>query len=142
MLSVSKYSQEYVDQCRSSIDSQLSAYEDLAAAAAATSEPRLDAALKAFEPTFFNSMVLVLDHHFLHRGRNIEGKDGNPLNETRVLCNSLMDNGGAMAADKSIRLKPADSVLKYDVGDEIRLSEGDFRLLAKNFFSEIKSRYS
>lgn len=84
--------------------------------------------MKAFEPTFFNSMVLVLDHHFLHRGRNIEGKDGNPLNETRVLCNSLMDNGGAMAA--------------YDVGDEIRLSEGDFRLLAKGFFSEIKSRYS
>lgn len=101
MLSVSKYSQEYVDQCRSSIDSTLSAYEDLAKAAAATSEPRLDAAIEAFEPTYFNSMVLVLDHHFLHRGRNIEGKDGNPLNETRMLCNSLMVPLGVPTLDRS-----------------------------------------
>lgn len=142
MLSVSKYSQEYVDQCRSSIDSQLSAYSDLATAAAATSEPRLEAAIDAFEPKFFNNMVLVLDHHFLHRGRNLEGKDGNPLNEARVLCNSLMDNDGVMAADKTIRMKPADLLLKYEAGDEISLGEGDFRRLARGFFAEIESRYS
>ena len=75
MLSVSRYTQEYVDQCRASIDSQVSAYKDLATAAAATSDPRLNAAIEAFEATFFNSLVLVLDHRFLHRGRNIEGKD-------------------------------------------------------------------
>jgi hypothetical protein len=142
MLSVSKYTQEYVDQCRASIDSQISAYEDLVTAAASTGEPRVEAALQAFEPTFFNSMVLVLDHHFLHRARNIEGKDGNPLNEARVLCNSMMDNNGVMAADKTIRMKPGESLLTYDVGDEIRLSKDDFRLLANGFFAEIESKYS
>ena len=58
------------------------------------------------------------------------------------MCNSLMDNDGVMAADKTIRMKPADSLLKYEVGDEIRLSEGEFRLLAKGFLAEIESKYS
>jgi hypothetical protein len=142
MLSVSRYTPEYVAQARSSIDSQISAYDGLAKAAAAASEPRLDAALAEFEPTFFNNMVLALDHYFLHRGRNLEGKDGNPLNEARVLCNSMADNNGVMAADKTIRMKPDNTLLKYEVGDEIALSEADFRLLAKGFFAEIESRYS
>jgi hypothetical protein len=144
MLSVSTYPQEYIDDCRSRIDSQLSAYNDLVTAArdaGPTSETRLDSALEAFEPMFFNNMVLVLDHYFCHRGRSIEGKDGNALNEVRVLCSSLMDNDGIMAADKTIRLKPASSLLKHEVGDEIKLSEGDYRLLSTAFFAEIESKY-
>jgi hypothetical protein len=39
-------------------------------------------------------MVLGLDHYFLHRVRKLEGKDGNPLNEVRVICDSLTDNDG------------------------------------------------
>ena len=72
----------------------------------------------------------------------MEGKDGNPLNEVRVICNSLMQNGGAMSADKVIRLNPAKSVLKYEVGDEIRLRETDFLRLAEAYFAEIESKYS
>jgi hypothetical protein len=30
----------------------------------------------------------------------IEGKDGNPLNEGRVLCNSLLFNRGDLQVDK------------------------------------------
>lgn len=71
----------------------------------------------------------------------MEGKDGNPLNEVRVLCNSLLNNGGLMASDKQIKLDPAKSILKYQVGDEIKLSEADFALLAKAFFAEIESKY-
>jgi hypothetical protein len=47
-------------------------------------------------------MALVLDHYFCHRPRTLEKKDGDPLNEVRVLCNSLMSNDGIMVADKTI----------------------------------------
>jgi hypothetical protein len=39
----------------------------------------------------------------MHRARAVEKKDGNALNEVRILCNSLMKNGGAMAADGARR---------------------------------------
>ncbi len=144
MLSVSHFSPTYVDGCRARVDTQISAYRDLVAAANdvdRTDKTRLGAAIATFEPLFFNNMVLVLDNSFLHRSRNLEGKDGNPLNEVRVLCNSLLNNGGVTAADKQIKLDPAKSILKYQVGDEIKLSEADFVLLAEAFFAEIENRY-
>lgn len=144
MLSVDHYPQTFIDGCRARVDAQISAYQDLVAAAKdldRTDETPLGAAIATFEPLFFNNMVLVLDNSFLHRSRNMEGKDGNPLNEVRVLCNSLLNNGGVLAADKQIKLDPAKSILKYQVGDEIKLSEADFVLLAKAFFAEIESRY-
>jgi hypothetical protein len=134
MLSVSQYPQAYVDGCRAQVDAQVSAYADLVAAAG----PALD----AFEPVFFNNMVIVLDHYFCHRSRTTEKKDGNPLNEVRVLCNSLMENDGVMVADKTIRLKPETSLLKHAVGDEIGLGKEDFVLLSNAFFAELENKFS
>jgi hypothetical protein len=57
-------------------------------------------------------MVLILDTYFTHRSRTTEGKDSNPLNEVRVLCNSILENKSVLRADKSIKLKPETSVLK------------------------------
>ena len=59
----------------------------------------------------------------------------------RVLCSSIMENDGIMAGDKQIRLKPDASVLGYEAGDEIRLSEADFRLLSEAFLAEIEAKY-
>jgi hypothetical protein len=73
--------------------------------------------------------------------RKNEGKDGNPLNEVRVLCDSLTDNDGVLVADKTIRLNPEKSILGLEVGDEIRLTEADFRRLADGFLAEVESRY-
>lgn len=144
MLCVNNYSQKYIDECRSKTAAQVSAYQSLVAAArnqAAADEPLLNAAIEAFEPHFFNNMVLALECYFVHRARAVEKKDGNPLNEVRMLCNSMMNNNNTMCADKTIKFDPAKSVLKYRVGDEIKLNEADFIRLSSAFFAEIESKY-
>lgn len=143
MLGVSKHTQKYLDECRSRVAEQVSAYQALVAAArnqAAHGESELTTAIGAFEPHFFNVMVLALDSYFVHRLRGMEMKDGNPLNEVRLSCNSMMNNNW-MGADKTIKYDPTKSVLKYRVGDEIILKADDFILLSSAFFAEIESKY-
>ena len=128
MLAVTTYSAEHVDRARRRIEADTAAFAALGASAEA-------------EAAFFNNMVLALDHYFLHRVRKAEGKDGNPLNEVRVLCDSLTEHDGVFTPDKTIKLKPESSVLGLEPGDEIRLTEDDFRRLSEGFFREIESRY-
>lgn len=141
MLSVTKYPKKYIDECRAQVRASVAAYKKVAVAPAAKQKP-LATAIAAFEPVFFNNMVLVLDEYFMHRARALELKDGNPCNEVRVLCNSLMENSGRLVADKQIRLNPATSVLGYAVGDEISLSAQDFTRLADAYFAEITAKFS
>jgi len=144
MLCVNKYTQKYIDECRSRVSAQVSAYQTLVATArnqTASDERRLKAAIEAFEPHFFNNMVLALDSYFVHRARAKENKDGNLLNEVRMLCNSMMNNNNRMCADKTIKFDPAKSVLKYRAGDEIKLNPADFIRLSSAFFAEIESKY-
>ena len=54
----------------------------------------------------------------------------------------MLYNNNTMTADKSIKLAPDKSVLKYQFGDEIKLKEADFLLLFKAFFAEIESKFS
>jgi hypothetical protein len=135
MLSRNSYSKEYVAECRAKVAAQVSAYKKLAKAA------KNPAAIEQFEPVFFNNMVIVLDTLFVHRARTMEGKDGNPLNEVRMLVNSMMLNGDKVAADTQIKLDPAKSILQLKVGDPIRLTESDFSRLAKAFFTEIERKF-
>lgn len=53
----------------------------------------------------------------------------------------MLGNDGIMAADRTIKLDPAKSLLGYQVGDQIKLNEGDFLLLSKAFFAEIENKY-
>ena len=144
MLGVSSYPQDYVDHCRDSVRAQVAAYVDLAAAArgaAAGDAAGVEGAIAAFEPRFFHNLILVLDACFVHRLRKTEGKDGNPLNEVRVLCTSLLANDGVLAKDSQIKLKPETSVLGLAPGDEIRLTQDDFVRLADAFFAELEARF-
>ncbi|HVQ87023.1 MAG TPA: hypothetical protein VMT88_02470 [Actinomycetes bacterium] len=144
MLCINSYSQEYIDQCRAKVDAQVSAYQEIVAVSddlKGASRKRLDDAVDEFDPLFYNSMVLMLDTYFVHRSRTLELKDGNPLNEVRVLCNSIVSNNGKYASEKSIKLNPAKSLLSYDDGDEIKLTEQDFLLLSKEFFAELETKF-
>ncbi|WP_439679993.1 hypothetical protein [Embleya sp. MST-111070] len=144
MVCVNRYDQTYIDACRASIERQVDTYHALAATGARLSgaaATRFETALEAFEPEFFNNLVLALDHFFANRSRSLEKKDGNPVNEVRVLARSLTAHAGRLVGDTQIRLDPARSVLGYRLGDEIALCEARFLRLAKAYFAEIEARY-
>src|SRR5205807_10024338 len=85
-----KYSKDYIAACRARVDGDLRAYRKQVG----------NAPSKEFEARFFNDQVLLLDYMFVHRLTGIEGKDGNPWNEVRVLCNSLLLNQGRLQVDR------------------------------------------
>jgi hypothetical protein len=102
----------------------------------------LEGALESLEYEYFNNMLIVLDGYFVHRLRGVEGKDGNALNEVRVLVRSLMENGGTVMADPQIRLDPARSVLGLEVGAPITLTLQKYRRISDAFLREIENKFS
>jgi len=140
MLGMNKYPKDYIAACRARVEADLRAYRSQVGKAPSSE----------FEARFFNNQVLLLDYMFVHRLTGIEGKDGNPLNEVRVLCNSLLLNRGKVQVDRlpgwpnsassGMSMPPEKSVLKLKVGDEIRLSEADFARLSTAFFAELEKR--
>jgi hypothetical protein len=141
MLGVQKYSIEYLNECRKKINSDVSRYRKISNIIKDQSKES-NSDLLNFEHSFFNNMILILDSLFVHRLRRIEGREGNPLNEVRVIANSIAGNQGRMMKDSTIRLKPQNSLLKYNVGDKIKVSESQFSLISKAFFSEIERKYT
>ena len=92
MLGRKDYSQEEFDHARSAVEAQLAAYKKLAGAITSdTIDKKAQRALDEFQGLFFNNMTLVLDRFFVHRLRMVTGKDGNPLNEVEMICDSLMN---------------------------------------------------
>ena len=138
MLGMKTYERGYVNACRAKIDADVRAFKRSGA--------------KGLETTFFNNLVLKMEYMFVHRFSGIEGKDGNPLNEVRVLCNSILLNEGKLQVEKlpgwpnsavaGLKLPPDTSVLRLRVGDEVKVSEADFARLAKAFFAEIETKYT
>jgi hypothetical protein len=136
-----KYPKDYIAACRARVDADLRAYRSQVGKASS----------RDFETRFFNDQVLLLDYMFVHRLTGIEGKDGNPLNEVRALCNSILLNQGKLQVDRlpgwpnsagsGIKLSPETSLLKLKVGDEVRLSEADFARLSKAFFAELEKKF-
>jgi hypothetical protein len=138
------YTQEEIDQGKAALNQQLAAYKKLVnAVAGARTDKKINSALESFEALFFNNMTLVLDRYFVHRlsGANYEGKDGNPLNEVRILCDSLMNNNGVLRGDKQIELTPERSVVGLHIGDPIRLTQTEFERLSGAFLAELERRF-
>ena len=141
MLGMKEYSRDYIESCRERVDADLRAYRKQVGKSPS----------KEFEVQFFNAQVLLLDYMFVHRLSGIEGKDGNPLNEVRVLCNSLLFNNSKLQVEKlpgwpnsavsSLTLPPEKSLLGLEVGDDVKLNEADFVRISKAFFAEIEEKY-
>lgn len=128
MLGEKSYDKIYVDACRAKIKDTLDAFKKIDAPG-------------AFENLFLTHMVLALDHYFLHRLRGAEGKDGNPLNEVRMLCNAFERQNGVMTADSTIKYDAGRAVLNAKIGQRVNLKADEVAHLADAFFSEIEARY-
>src|SRR4051812_21783281 len=90
MLGMKKYPKKYIDDCRERVKANLRAYREQAK----------KAPFRNFEARYFNDQVLLLDYMFVHRLTGIEGKEGNPLNEVRIICNSILLNHGKLQVEK------------------------------------------
>jgi hypothetical protein len=144
MLGMAKYPREYIDASRARVDRDIIAYRKLAEAGkvqAASGTAALTTAIDEVETIHFNNMVLLLDYLFVHRLRTIEGKDGNPLNEVRLLCSSMLLFDGKLTEEKAIKFKPEKSILKYQFSDEIKVKESDFVRISDAFFDESEAKY-
>ena len=113
MLSVKRYSKGYIASCQRKIEADVEIFQSMA-----TSSIEI-------ENAYFNNMVLILETMFMHRMRGQEGKDGNPLNEVRMLTNSILCNDQILLADKTIKYNEAKAVLKIGLGQKIALTMGN-----------------
>ncbi|MGW5241189.1 hypothetical protein ACWEOW_19820 [Monashia sp. NPDC004114] len=145
MLGMREYEQDYIDACRSRVETQVAMFHEVAQAARDHGDADvsiLEGALESLEYEYFNNMLLVLEGYFVHRLRGVEGKDGNALNEVRVYARSLMENGGTLVADPQLPLDPTRTVLGLKVGDPITLTLQQYSRLSNAFFREIEARFS
>ena len=145
MLGMKEYDGDYIDACRSRVETQTAMFREVAQAARDHGDADvsgLEGALESLESEYFNNMLLVLEGYFVHRLRGVEGKDGNALNEVRVLARSLMENGGTVMEDTQIALDPERSVLGLRVGEPVRLTLQQYTRLSNAFFRELERRFS
>lgn len=133
MLGVKTYTRDYYQACRDRIRHDVTEYRRVASLAGE--------GIGSFSTTFFHNLVIVLDAMFVHRLRTVEGKDGNPMNEVRIIVNSLLYDGGALTPEKSIKYAAAKSVLKLEPGATISLSEEQFVALADAFFEALEAKF-
>ncbi len=132
MPSGSIYSHAYVAATRTTLRTAVTGYRRLAKSGTPDA---------GFERALFHHLVLALELYFVDRPRALEGEDGNPLNEVRLLATSIMENDGRLVADPRTRLEPERSVLGYAVGDEIVLDPDSFTRLSEAFLDEVEKRY-
>ena len=133
MLAVTSYKKAYVEACRAGAKAQMASFRKLMKEA--------PAAAASFAPGYFITQVLALDHFFLHRQRSFEGKAGGPLNELRMLCDSIKENDGVMAANATIKYDAGKSVTGIAVGQKIVLDDKAYERLSGAVFDEIEAKY-
>lgn len=137
MLATTSYPAEYLQACETRMVEQLASYEALVAATG----PRGDGAARVFGPLFLQHMVLAMDACFIHRCRTLEGRDGNPLNEVRMLCHAMLWRQGLLQAEEGLDYRAEDSVLGLKLGETLWVDLAGMKRLVRAFFAELRQRY-
>jgi hypothetical protein len=128
MLGRANYPVAYIKAVNTRVDRVLKAFDQAKPAEPFASEALLD-------------VIVGLEMAFVHRLRGQEGKDGNPLNEVRMITASVLEFGGVMTLDKTIKWKPEASVTGLKNGDKIALDRKQVGKLVDAFFEELAKKY-
>jgi len=123
------FTSEEIEACRDNCDALLAAW-------AAN-----DVEDSTLETMVFAQAVIVLDAWFGHRERDLEGDDGNPMNEVRVVADSVVGNAGVLRVEGPIRWVPARTVLRLAVGNEIEITAAGYERLAAAYLAAIENTY-
>ena len=123
------YTSDEVESCRDACDALLAAW-----AANDIEDTTLEAMV-------FGQAVVVLHTWFAHRDRDLEGTDGNPIHEVRVVADSVVGNDGRLRVDSPAGWDPSRTVLRLAVGDDIELTANRFERLAAAYLAAIEATY-
>jgi uncharacterized protein (UPF0548 family) len=124
MLLRTGYDRDYVAACRQSVGAAVDELRRAGAGSAA-----------------WNQLVPALDRWFSLRNPKLEGRDGNPINEVRVIAESVTEHGSVMVVPRGIKLAPESSVLGFAEGEEITLDGDAFERLFNAFLAEAEDKY-
>ncbi len=125
MLLRTGYDRHYVAACRESVGAAVEELRRVGAGSAA-----------------WIQLLVALDGWFALRNPKVEGRDGNPLNELRVLAGSVTEHGAVMTVPKGIKLRPEESVLGFAEGEEISLDGDAFERLFDAFLAEVEEKFA
>jgi hypothetical protein len=125
MLLRTGYDRHYVAGCRESVGAAVEELRRVGAGSAA-----------------WNQLVVALEHWVAQRIPKIEGRDGNPLNEVRVLAASVTEHGSVVVIPRGIKLSPDTSVLGFEQGEEISLDGDAFERLFDAFLAEVEAKFT
>ena len=135
MLGRKTYPTAQIATCRAEMTAMAATWR----AVAKGSEPK---AREDAEAQVFNQMAVALERRFTHRLRVVESKDGNPMNEVRLLALGVTTNGSYFPSDHTIKWQPEASVTGYRAGDKIRLSEAQFSKLANAYLDAVAVKFA
>jgi hypothetical protein len=95
---------------------------------------------EGYEANYFNELALQLDDFFDHRAREVTGAGTTPLNELELIAEALRGEGVLPEVDE-IAYVPSESVLGFNVGDEIHLTADQFVELSDAVFAELEAKF-
>ena len=124
MLLRTGYDRHYVATCRESVGAAVEELRRVQAGSAA-----------------WNQLVPALDRWFGIRNPRVEGRDGNPINEVRMIAESVTEHGSVIVVPKGIKLAAETSVLGFEEGEEISLDGDAFERLFDAFLAEVEEKF-
>ncbi len=139
MQAATTYSHQYIVATRARVAEQLATFRRFASVA---TTPDAAAAITAWAPVYFGSLVVGLDHAFVHRRRDAAQHDADVLDEIRTLASSIAEHGGVLTLDPTVPYDHERSTTGARPGTLIVVDDVTFEHLADAYLAAIEARYS